>query len=105
MKHQRLSHHRQLSVSLVLVIAVISVLPLGGSSRAQDVYAYPAKGQSQAQQDRDRYECHSWTAQQTGFDPSKSPAVASDTVAAPSQPMPAQGHVVRGAAACAKRPA
>ena len=36
-------------------------------------------------------------ANQTGFDPSKSQAVAPDVPAASNQPMPAQGHVVRGA--------
>jgi hypothetical protein len=41
-------------------------------ARAQtDMFIYPAKGQNQAQQDKDRYECHSWAVQQTGFDPSK----------------------------------
>jgi Glycine zipper 2TM domain len=35
------------------------------------VYFYPTKGQSPAQQDRDRYECYSWASQQTGFDPSQ----------------------------------
>jgi len=30
----------------------------------------PAAGQSEAQLDRDRYECHAWAVQQTGFDPS-----------------------------------
>ena len=97
MKHQHLSQHRQRSLTLALAIVVIPVLLLTGSSRAQDIYAYPAKGQSQAQQDRDRYECHSWAAKQTGFDPSKSQAVTSDTPAASNQRMPAQGHVVRGA--------
>jgi hypothetical protein len=33
------------------------------------VYFYPTKGQSQEQQDRDRYECYRWAVQQTGFDP------------------------------------
>jgi len=33
------------------------------------IFAYPAKGQSSEQADRDRYECHSWAVQQTGFDP------------------------------------
>ena len=33
------------------------------------VYFYPAAGQSSAQQDRDRYECHMWAVKQTGFDP------------------------------------
>lgn len=33
------------------------------------VYFYPTKGQSEAQQDRDRYECYLWAVKQTGFDP------------------------------------
>lgn len=35
-----------------------------------EVYFYPTKGQSEAQQDRDRYECYLWAKEQTGFDPS-----------------------------------
>jgi hypothetical protein len=35
------------------------------------VYFYPAQGQSEEQQDRDRYDCHVWAAKQTGFDPSQ----------------------------------
>jgi hypothetical protein len=34
------------------------------------VYAYPQRGQSPEQQDRDHYECSTWATQQTGFDPS-----------------------------------
>jgi hypothetical protein len=34
------------------------------------VYFYPSKGQSEEQQDRDRYECHNWGVRETGFDPS-----------------------------------
>jgi uncharacterized protein YcfJ len=34
------------------------------------VYVTPAAGQSAAQLDRDRYECHDWAVRQTGFDPS-----------------------------------
>jgi hypothetical protein len=34
------------------------------------VYFYPSKGQSEEQQDRDRYECHYWGVRETGFDPS-----------------------------------
>lgn len=33
------------------------------------VYFYPAAGQNNAQQERDRYECHVWAVEQTGFDP------------------------------------
>jgi len=35
-----------------------------------EVYFYPTKGQSAAQQDRDRYECYRWAVKQSGFDPS-----------------------------------
>ena len=39
---------------------------------AGDVYLYPRNGQSDAQTQNDRYECHSWAANQTGFDPTRS---------------------------------
>src|SRR5450631_3220925 len=35
------------------------------------IMVYPANGQSPEQLDRDRYECHVWAVQQTGFDPSR----------------------------------
>ena len=35
-----------------------------------EVYFYPNKGQSAAQQEHDRYECYLWAKKQTGFDPS-----------------------------------
>jgi hypothetical protein len=43
--------------------------PQGGS--AGDVYLYPRNGQSEAQQQNDRYECHGWAVNQTGFDPTR----------------------------------
>ncbi|MGH8230051.1 MAG: DUF6515 family protein [Steroidobacteraceae bacterium] len=33
------------------------------------LYIYPKKGQSAAQQSQDRYDCHKWATGQTGFDP------------------------------------
>jgi hypothetical protein len=36
-----------------------------------DVYVYPKNGQTEAQQSTDRYECHAWAVQQSGFDPTK----------------------------------
>jgi hypothetical protein len=35
------------------------------------VYFYPERGQSEVQQDRDRYECYNWSVRQTGFDPGR----------------------------------
>lgn len=36
---------------------------------ATQILFYPAAGQSQDKQDRDRYECNRWAIQQSGFDP------------------------------------
>ena len=98
MKLERVWQRRWSAVGIAFAMVTISVLLLAGSSRAQDIYAYPAKGQTQAQQDRDRYECHSWAVKQTGFDPSKIPGRRSDTRPVSSQPPPPQGQVVKGAA-------
>lgn len=62
---------------------------------AQDLFIYPAKGQTQEQQDRDRYECHSWAVQQTGFDPSK-PSTTSYSAPATTTQAP-QGGLLKGA--------
>jgi hypothetical protein len=73
----------------------VSELPgADASSRATQVYVYPAKNQSAEQLDRDRYECYLWAVTQSGFDPSQpslaphqrvevvaAPAAGADTVA------------------------
>lgn len=41
------------------------------SAIPKTLFIYPKKGQSQAQQDTDRYECHRWSVGQTGFDPTQ----------------------------------
>jgi len=40
-------------------------------SAMTQVIVYPAHGQTPEQLERDRYECHIWAVQQTGFDPSQ----------------------------------
>ena len=65
------------------------------SAQSGDMFIYPSKGQSQAQQDKDRYECHSWAVQQTGFDPSQPQAANAQPAQQPYQP--SQPHVLRGA--------
>ena len=42
---------------------------VGTAALAQDMYVYPAKGQSEQQLSTDRYECHRWAVSETGFDP------------------------------------
>jgi hypothetical protein len=79
-------------------VLCVSALLLEGNALAQNgLYVYPAKNQSQAQQDKDRYECHTWAVKQTGFDPSRPPAGAPNTSAS-QQYQPSQPHVVKGAA-------
>jgi hypothetical protein len=54
---------------------------------------YPAKGQTQAQQDKDRTECRQWAIKETGVDPNQLPAVTSS-----GQTTQNRGQVVRSAA-------
>ena len=81
------------SLVLIFVVMLISSDP----ANAQDLFVYPTKGQSQAQQDKDRYECHTWAVQQTGFDPSKAPTTASGASESTQPYQPSQRHVVKGA--------
>lgn len=39
----------------------------------QTLYFYPTRAQSEAQQDRDRYECYRWSVRETGVDPGMRP--------------------------------
>ncbi len=45
--------------------------PVGPPTQPETrVFVYPLRGQSTDLQDRDRYECHNWAVQESGFDPS-----------------------------------
>lgn len=57
-----------------------------------DIMVYPAKGQSNEQLSKDRYECHMWAVNQSGFDPSNAQGDRAN-------PQPQQkGEVLRGGA-------
>jgi hypothetical protein len=56
--------------AVVLALSAALVLALDVPVRAE-VYAYPSKGQSTKQQQRDKRECQAWATRQTGVDPSK----------------------------------
>ncbi|MEL7399066.1 MAG: DUF6515 family protein [Pseudomonadota bacterium] len=43
---------------------------LRSAAVSSEIYAYPARGQSERRQDRDYYDCHVWAAGQAGYDPS-----------------------------------
>lgn len=44
-----------------------------------DIYVYPKNGQSESQLSNDRYECHAWAVQQSGFDPTRPGGGVSDS--------------------------
>src|SRR5947207_3063780 len=73
----------------------VIVCVLAGSAVAQQLYIYPARGQSQAKQEQDTYECSSWAVQQTGINQTVPPPVPQ-----PSAPPPPGlfGGAFRGAA-------
>jgi hypothetical protein len=41
----------------------------GGEQRSVKMYVYPSGGQSEAQMTEDKYQCHVWAADQSGYDP------------------------------------
>jgi hypothetical protein len=43
--------------------------PESSEAMENKLFIYPRKGQSQAQQDNDCYECHKWAKDQTNYDP------------------------------------
>lgn len=45
------------------------LLLVAGPATAQNIIAYPARGQSEEQQERDRFDCYNWAVQQTGYNP------------------------------------
>ncbi len=64
----------------------------------EDLYIYPARGQSEQQQSDDRYECHRWAANETGYDPIDSDYDADrreDYLRAMSACLTGRGYTVR----------
>jgi hypothetical protein len=51
-------------------------------SPKSDLFVYPKNGQSEEQQSKDRYECHTWAASQSGFDPTQPMGGVDDSQAA-----------------------
>lgn len=65
------THSKHIEMMTALLLACLSWPVL-----AQNLMVYPAKGQTPDQQSKDRYECHTWAVQQSGFDPSSGAAAA-----------------------------
>ena len=79
---------KKLSIA-VLSLGFAALLPALAQA---DLMVYPAKGQTSDQLSKDRYECHAWAVNQSGFDPSNAQAYQ-------ASPQPQQkGEVLRGGA-------
>ena len=61
----------------ILLLVLIASFVFSGPAMGSDVFIYPNKGQSQKQQDKDKYECYDWAKKQTGFDPMELPTATS----------------------------
>ena len=55
------------------LVALFFAVFLVSLAQAQEIIVYPAKGQSNDQMEKDKFECYSWAKGQTGFDPMEMP--------------------------------
>ena len=76
----------------LVLIALGAIVP--SASAAQDLFIYPAGGQSQDQQDLDEVQCRRFATERTGFDPRQTPRA---TTARPQSQGSAVGGAMRGA--------
>ncbi|MEA1946555.1 MAG: hypothetical protein U9N83_04540 [Thermodesulfobacteriota bacterium] len=77
-----------------LVSLALFAVFLASSALAQDLIIYPAKGQSQDQMEKDKFECYNWAKQQTGFDPMQVPTASTP----PPEQQAGKGGALKGAA-------
>jgi len=61
----------------IMMIMLFFLALFGIVALAQDLVVYPAKGQSNEQLEKDKFECYSWAKGQTGFDPMQMPTASS----------------------------
>jgi hypothetical protein len=61
----------------------VSVMVSAEGFAAEQVFAYPNAGQTEAEQSQDRFECHQWAVTQSGFDPSSAAPLAARPAAPP----------------------
>lgn len=82
------------------VLAAASLLA-GAAAAAGTPVIYPAKEQSARQQDQDKYACHDWARNESGFDPTAQPAplpeLAAASAPAAGKPAPTATDKLAGA--------
>lgn len=75
------------------LIGLLAIFAFTTTVTADDMFVYPAKGQSSDQMEKDKYECYGWAKQSSGFDPMAQPRATS----APPQQQAQRGGAGRGA--------
>ena len=69
------------------------MMQVAGQAMAQELFIYPAMGQSAEQQDKDKFECYFWALNDSGFDPMALPTTSS----APPKSQKKSGGAITGA--------
>lgn len=64
---------RGLATSSIVAALVLSMTP----AWADDLFVYPAKGQSKDQTEQDKFQCYQFAKDETGFDPMNRPTTSS----------------------------
>ena len=80
--------------TIILAMLVFLATFFAGPALAQEPVIYPAKGQSQDQMEKDKFECYSWAKKESGFDPMQPPQATE----APPKQEAQKGGAGRGAA-------
>lgn len=88
-------HANNRARAILPLAAAASLLSL--TAVGQDLFVYPANGQSDKQLANDRYECHRWAVQESGFDPTEFGGDPPRIVTVPQNE--ASGATEKGAAA------
>jgi len=56
---------------VVLALSLLPILVVGSAVASDRLYIHPSRGQSDQQLSDDRYHCHRWAVDQTGYDPTR----------------------------------
>ncbi len=80
--------------TLAVFIILMPAIHMNEALAQSDMFIYPKGGQSNAQMEKDKYECYGWAKQQSGFDPMEVPRAT----APPPQQEAKKGGLLRGAA-------
>ena len=78
----------------VILTTIFGALFLSVPLQADELMIYPKGGQSSQQLDQDKFECYSWSKNESGFDPMAPPTAT----APPPQQQKKKGGFLRGAA-------